>query len=61
MQEDIKNQLKTITKRIHKLAQESQTKFGFSQKTARLRFLAELAQEQSESQEILPRRRSSTT
>jgi hypothetical protein len=52
MQEDIKNQLKLITKRIDKLAQESQTKVGFNQKTARLRLLAGLAREQSENQEI---------
>ncbi len=61
MQEDIKSQLKTITKRIDKLAQESQSKVGFNQKTARLRLLSELAREQSESQEIKPQRLSSTT
>lgn len=54
MQEDIKNQLKLITKRIDKLAQESQAKVGFNTQTSRLRLLAELVREQAETQEIIP-------
>ena len=52
MQEEIKNQLLLISKRIDKLTKESEVNFGFNQKTARLRLLGELVREQAESQEI---------
>lgn len=53
MKEEVKSQLKLITKRIDKLANESQAKVGFKTQTSRLRLLAELVREQSESQEIV--------
>jgi hypothetical protein len=56
MQDEIKNQLKLITKRIDKLVQESQLKVGYNQQTARLRLLAELTREQGDSQEIQPKK-----
>lgn len=52
MQEDIKNQLRLITKRIDKLSKESEITFAFNQKTARLRLLGELVREQVDSQDI---------
>lgn len=61
MQEDIKNQLKTITKRIDKLAQENQSRYGFNQRTARLRLLTELVREQAENHEIPAKHLSPTT
>ncbi len=48
MQEEIKNHLKLITKRIEKLSQENQMKFGYNTKSARLRLLTELVREQVE-------------
>lgn len=54
MQEEIKNQLKLLTKRIDKLAKESQAQVGFNTQTSRLRLLAELVREQAETQEIIP-------
>lgn len=54
MKEEIKSQLKLITKRIDKLAKESQVKVGFNTQTSRLRLLAELVREQAETQEIIP-------
>jgi len=54
MNEEVSNQLKLITKRIDKLAKESQTKMGFNTQTSRLKLLAELVREQAETQEIIP-------
>lgn len=53
MTEEIKNQMKFITKRLDSSAQECFEKNGYSEKTARLRLLAELAREQTEIDEIL--------
>ena len=52
MQDEINQHLRIITKRIEKLASESQIKQGFNQHTSRLRLLAELAREQAETNEI---------
>lgn len=52
MQDEINQNLKIITKRIEKLASESQIKQGFNQHTSRLRLLAELVREQAEINEI---------
>ena len=46
MQEEIRNHLKLVTKRVEKLSQESQIKNGYNVKTARLRLLTELVREQ---------------
>lgn len=54
MEEELKSQLKLITKRIDILAKESQAKVGFNTQTSRLRLLAELVREQAENQEIIP-------
>jgi len=55
MKEELKSQLKLITKRIDKLAKESQAKIGFNTQTSRLRLLAELVREQADNQEIVRR------
>lgn len=52
MQEDIKNQIKSICKRLDKMAQESHSAKGYCQQTARLRLLAEVVREQTEVNEI---------
>lgn len=46
MQEEIRNHLKLVTKRVEKLSQESQIKNGYNVRTARLRLLTELVREQ---------------
>ncbi len=46
MQEEIRNHLKLVTKRIEKLSQECQIKNGYNVRTARLRLLTELVREQ---------------
>lgn len=52
MQDDIKNHLKMILKRIDKLSKESLLKQGYNSRTARLRLLAELVREQVDPLEI---------
>lgn len=52
MDNELKSHLKLITKRIDSAAMESMKANGFSEKTARLRLLAELVREQVESQAI---------
>lgn len=52
MTDDLKNQLRLIAKRIDKLTHENQKKDGYTQRTARLKLLAELVREQADHQEI---------
>ncbi len=53
MQEEITRHLKLVTKRIDKMAKESQDQKGFNMETSRLRLLTELVREQVEVQEIM--------
>lgn len=57
MNEELTNHLKVINKRLDKLAKTQFEAEGFTEKTCRLRLLAELVREQSQSQEIEARKK----